>query len=636
MTEVVEAPENQIWGSYDKTVKKIKIVLAVAWVLFQIISAMLNVPDPARARVIHLTFALIFVYLTFPFRRGNKNIMSALEGCANILAILLAIAGAVYMYTQYDLLIWRIGVPLPGDIIFGLIEIVLILEAVRRSLGWPLVILVSLFILYGYVGPHMPSILAHRGLSTARIMSNLYLGDGGIWGILLGVSTTYVASFIIFGSFFNITGAGAWFIDISYGLAGWMTGGPAKMAVIASALFGTISGNSAANVVTTGTFTIPLMKRVGYNNAFAGAVESVSSTGGQIMPPVMGAAAFLMVQVLGLPYAVIAKAALLPAILYFGSELICVHFEAKRVKLEGLPRTELPPIWATFKRGWFFLLPILVLLYLIFWQQLSPIFAALVSAFVSLLIAVFNKNNRLNVKKLIEACKDASNNMIQVAVACAAAGILVGMVSLTGLGFRISELILYISGENLMITLVLSAFASIIFGIGMPTTAVYIVVSSLIAPAIVELGVPALAAHLFIFYFACISAITPPVAVAAYAAAPLAKADPMDVGVKAFRLGLVAFIIPFMFVDNQALLLEGSFLTIFSAIISSTLGICALSGAVTGWLISDLKLWERVVLFMAALGMLKVGLATDIVGFVVLVFFIIKNLRRNKAAGEAV
>lgn len=634
MTAAVDVPANHMWGSYAKVVTKIKIALAIAWVIFQIVSAMLNVPDPARARVIHLTFALIFVYLTFPFRRGNKNVMLSFEGFINIFAILLAIMGAVYMYSQYDLLIWRIGVPLPGDIIFGFIEIVLILEAARRSMGWPLVILVVLFIVYGYVGPYMPSILSHRGLSTARIMSSLYLGDGGIWGILLGVSTTYVASFIIFGSFFNITGAGAWFINLSYGLAGWMTGGPAKMAVIASALFGTISGNSAANVVTTGTFTIPLMKRVGYNNAFAGAVEAVSSTGGQIMPPVMGAAAFLMVQILGVSYPVIVKAALLPAILYFASELVGIHFEAKKLKLEGLPRNELPPIWATFKQGWFYLLPVIVLLYLIFVQQLSPIYSALVASFVSLGISVFNKNNRISVNKLKDACVDASNNMIQVAVACAAAGILVGMVSLTGLGFRISELILYISGENLMITLVLSAIASIIFGIGMPTTAVYIVVSSLIAPAIVDLGIQPIAAHLFIFYFACLSAITPPVAVAAYAAAPLAKADPMDVGIKAFKLGLVAFIIPFMFIDNQALLLEGSILTVSLAIISAMLGVCALCGAISGWFITNIKVWERLLLFGAAIVMLKVGLATDLIGIVILAFVVIMNLRKERVDGD--
>ncbi|MEL7567909.1 MAG: TRAP transporter permease [Dehalobacterium sp.] len=630
MTATVEAPaENQMWGSYTKLVANTKIVLAIAWVLFQIASAMLNVPDPARARVIHLTFAMTFVYLSFPFRRGNNNVMHPFERVVNIFAILLAIIGAIYMYTQYDLLIWRIGVPLPGDIIFGFIEIVLILEAVRRCMGWPLVILVVLFIVYGYVGPYMPSILSHRGLSTARIMSNLYLGDGGIWGILLGVSATYVASFIIFGSFFNITGAGTWFINISYGLAGWMAGGPAKMAVIASALFGTISGNSAANVVTTGTFTIPLMKRVGYNNAFAGAVEAVSSTGGQIMPPVMGAAAFLMVQILGVSYPVIVKAALLPAILYFASELVGIHFEAKKLKLEGLPRNELPPIWDTFKQGWFYLLPVIVLLYLIFVQQLSPIYSALVASFVSIAISVFNKNNRISIEKFKDACIDASGNMIQVAVACAAAGILVGMVSLTGLGFRISELILYISGENLMITLVLSAIASIIFGIGMPTTAVYIVVSSLIAPAIVDLGIQPMAAHLFIFYFACLSAITPPVAVAAYAAAPLAKADPMDVGIKAFKLGLVAFIIPFMFVDNQALMLEGSILTVSLAIISAMLGVCALCGSISGWFITNLKLWERILLFVAAIVMLKVGLVTDIIGAAILAFFIVRNLGKK-------
>lgn len=616
-------------------ISTIKVVLAIFWVLFQIFSVLFDVPDPARARVIHLTFALIFVYISFPLRKGQHGKSMIFEHILDFFAILLAIGGAVYMYTQYDLMIWRIGIPLTWDIVFGFIEIVLILEAVRRSMGWALLLLVLAFILYGYAGPYMPTIISHRGLSTARIMSNLYLGDGGIWGILLGVSATYVASFIIFGAFFNATGAGEWFIELSYGLAGWMTGGPAKMAVIASALFGTISGNSAANVVTTGTFTIPLMRRVGYANDFAGAVEAVSSTGGQIMPPVMGAAAFLMVQILGIPYPGIVKAALLPAILYFGSELIGIHFEAKKLHLEGLPRNELPPIWTTFKRGWFFLIPIVVLIYLIFVKQLSPIYAALEAMFLGLIISVFNKRNRINLRKLLSACSEASNNMIQVAVACAAAGILVGMVALTGLGFRISELILYVSSENLMITLILSAIASIIFGIGMPTTAVYIVVSSLIAPAIVKLGIQPLAAHLFIFYFACLSAITPPVAVAAYAAAPLAKANPMHVGIKAFKLGLVAFIVPFMFIDNQALLLEGTFFKTSLAIISALFGVVSLCGAISGWLVTKIGYVERIFLFIAALVLLKVGWISDIIGLAILGWITFNRTLKQKNSIKA-
>jgi TRAP transporter 4TM/12TM fusion protein len=505
--------------------------------------------------------------------------------------------------------------PLTGyEVAAGCVGVLLLLEAARRSMGLGLPVIAIVFLAYTFAGPYLPGILSHQGFSLMWAVDHIFFTTEGIWGIPAGVSATFIVMFIIFAAFLEQSKGGDFFIDLSLGLFGRARGGPAKAAIFASGFMGMLSGSAVANVVTTGAFTIPLMQRLGYSSRFSGAVESVASSGGQLMPPIMGAAAFIIAEFLGMPYIKVAAAAAVPAFLYYFSAFSMVHFEALRINLKGLPASELPKVRKTLVYGFQFIIPVAVLVYLLV-KGNSPMRAGLWAILITILVSYIRVETRLSLKGILSALESGAKGAVQVALACATAGIIIGVLTLTGLGMRFNSIILLISQGSLLLTLVLTMFTSILLGMGLPTVAAYIIQVSLTVPVLTQnFGVHPMAAHFFIFYFAIISAITPPVALASYAAAGISGADPLKTAITSCRLGLAAFIVPYMFVYAPQLLLVGSTTKIILATVTSMIGVVALAGSVVGWFIKKTLFFERILLMAAALTLIKPGLYTDIAG----------------------
>ncbi len=590
-------------------------LIAVSFSLFHLYTAFFGLLGGLLQRSIHLAFAMALTFLLSPGKKGSVRKVS-------LLSLAMAIAGAVctaYLVIEYEELSFRMGRPTFWDSALGVTEIILLLEMTRRKIGWPLPTVAILFLIYAFVGPYLPESIAHRGYEFTRVVSQMYLTTEGIFGIPLGVSATFVILFIIFGAFLQASGGGQFFIDLAVALFGRVRGGPAKIAVVASAFFGTISGSAVANVVGTGTFTIPLMKRTGYKPEFAGAVEAVASSGGQLMPPVMGAAAFIMAEILNISYLKVCIAAAIPAILYYTCLLVGVDLEAAKSGLKGLPKEELPRVRAVLKEGWPLLVPPLLLIYFLAIAMVTPIKAACWSILATIIVSALRKKDRMDLKKLIKALEDGARGAVEVAAACACAGIVVGIFTLTGLGMVLSGLLIDLAGGSLLFLLFLTMIASLILGMGMPTTACYIVLAILVAPTLIKMGIPPIAAHLFVFYFGIISAITPPVALAAYAGAGIAGAPPMKTGFIACKLGLAAFIIPYMFVYGPSMLAQGSGTTILWTALTGLLGSASIAAAVEGWILTRLTLPFRIFLAAGGLCLIKPGLFTDFIGFSLLV-----------------
>src|SRR5512139_1563971 len=467
--------------------------------------------------------------------------------------------------------------------VIGAIGTLLTLEAARRIVGLPIVVIASTFLVYAYLGPYFPGFLTHRGYSVERIVSHMYFTTEGILGIPLGVSATFIFLFILFGAFLEKTGIGKLFIDIANAIAGWAAGGPAKVAVITSALEGTVSGSSVANTVGSGSFTIPMMKKLGYRPEFAGAVEASASTGGQIMPPVMGAAAFLMAEFIGIPYIDIAKAAAIPACLYFAGIFIEVHFEAKRCGLKGKAWDQIPRTWTVLKERGHLFVPLIAIIYILT-EGCTPSRAALVGLVLSVVAGAIKKATRMSVPEIFNALEAGARGALGVAIACATAGIIVGVVTLTGLGLKMANGLVELAGGNLLFTLFFTMITSLILGMGVPTTANYIITSTIAAPALIQLGVHPLAAHLFVFYFGIIADITPPVALAAFAGAGIAKADPMKTGITATKLAIGAFITPYIFVYNPSMLwIDVTWYGFIQTLITSVTGMSLIGAAMIGF-----------------------------------------------------
>ncbi len=554
--------------------------------------------DTWTIRLIHLSLGMVIVFLTFPIAKTRKIAIPDF-----VLAILGILVGA-YVMVFMDDIIARFALPTTMDLVMGAICIILVLEMTRRVIGLPMVIIAIAFILYAYFGRLMPGILAHRGFSISRIIDHLYLYLEGIYGVPLGVSATFVILFIIFGAFLEATKTGDFMMNLANSVAGTARGGPAKIAVFASALFGTISGSAVANVAATGSYTIPLMKKTGYSPQFAGAVEAGASTGGQLMPPIMGAAAFVMAEITGIPYTTIILAALIPAILYFGTVLIAVHLEALKRGLRGLSKEEILSKRSVFLEGGHLIIPLVVLLYVMVILRMSPMMAAVWAIGAALVVSLLRKWSRLGPKGLLKALEKGAKGALAVMAACACAGIIIGIITLTGLGLRFTGIVTDLGGGNLILTLLLVKIASYILGMGVPTTAAYIMVAVIAAPALIGLGLPVLAAHFFVFYSAIISAITPPVALAAFAGAGIAGTDPMKTGLAAFRLSWVIHILSFLFVLIPGLLIIGeSIWVILIATIVSAIAILILSFASVGWMIRALFPWERLMLLASGTGL---------------------------------
>ena len=612
---------------YTGVMARIVSAIAITFSVFQLYTAIFGILDAQLQRAVHLGFALALAYLLYPARKSwSRNRVHPVDV---ILAILGAAAPA-YICIMYRELAMRAGMVTTVDMLVGVVGLLLVIEATRRVVGIPMVVVVLVFLIYAFAGPYMPGVLAHRGVSVEQLVGHLYFTTEGIFGIPLGVSSTFIFLFILFGAYLESTGLGKFFIDIANAIAGWASGGPAKVAVLSSALMGTVSGSSVANVAGTGSFTIPMMKKLGYRKEFAGAVEAAASTGGQLMPPVMGAAAFLMAEFVGVPYIDIVAAAVIPAILYFAGLWLGVHLEAKRNNLKGVPRDQLPKAWDIFRERGHLAIPLVVIVYLLV-TGYTPMRAALVAIVLSIVASALRKSTRMKPIEIIRGLENGARNVLGVVIACAAAGIIIGVVTKTGVGLKLASGLLALSGGLLLPTMFFTMITSLILGMGVPTTANYVITSTIAAPALLQMGVPVLAAHMFVFYFGIIADVTPPVALAAYAASGISGGKPLMTGVNASKLAIAAFIIPYIFVLSPVLLMidATAFGLVFSTV-TAIMGMVGVSSAMIGYLSDNCTPLERIILFFAGLMMIVPGVETDIPGMIVFIAVLLLQKRRRK------
>ena len=614
----------------------------LAFSLFQLYTAIFGQFPAQIQRTIHLGFGLTLIFLLFPARKKAPKHKIA---WFDYLLALLSIGVGSYWSMNYTELVNRNGSITQMDFIVGLIAVLLVLEAARRAVGLPITIIAACFLIYAYYGPYFPAFMAHRGQDLESIVNLMYFTTDGIFGTPISVSATFIFVFLLFGAFLVKTGVGQYFNDLAVSLAGKLIGGPAKVAVFSSALQGTISGSSVANVVTSGSYTIPMMKKLGYRKEFAGAVEAAASTGGQLMPPIMGAAAFLMVEFIGrgITYWDIAKAAAIPALLYFTGIWIMTHFEAKRVGLKGLRDDQMPNRKEVFKRIYLFL-PIIAIIVLMLTG--TPVMhAALYGIIISIGVAMFNKDTRLKPMDVIGALVEGARTALGVVAATACAGIIVGVVVKTGLGLSLANSLVALAGGSIILTLIFVMIASLILGMGAPTTANYVITSTIAAPAIVALLSPntpqelvplvvLLSAHFFVFYFGIIADITPPVALAAFAASGISGGDPIKTGVNSAKLAIAAFIIPYMIVFSPSLLMiDTTVPQIIWVVFTAITGMVAIGSGVIGYWYRKLYWFERIIVLVAGLLLIYPEKFSDWVGLgIFIVMFVIQVLSHKKGS----
>lgn len=633
--------------SVDGIMKKVIFFGLLAFSLFQLYTAIQGQFTAYIQRSIHLGFALSLIFLMFPALK--KSIRNRKIPIYDYLFSILSIGVGLYWPIQYQELVFRVGTMTSLDFIVGTLAILLTLEAARRTVGLPITIIATVFLVYAFFGPYFPGFLAHRGQDLSSLVHLMFFTTDGILGTPISVSATFIFVFLLFGSFLVKTGVGQYFNDLAVTLAGRLTGGPAKVAIFSSALQGTISGSSVANVVTSGSYTIPMMKKLGYRKEFAGGVEAAASTGGQLMPPIMGAAAFLMVEFIGgITYWEIAKAATIPALLYFAGIWIMTHFEAKRVGLRGMSKEEMPDRKEVLKKL-YLLIPIVTIIVLMF-IGVPTMQAALWGIVAAILFSAIDKETRMNFKDIIEALVDGARTALGVAAATAAAGIIVGVVVKTGLGLSLANGLISASGGNIFLTLFFTMLASIVLGMGSPTTANYVITSTIAAPAIITLlmldmpagaTVPlviALSAHLFVFYFGIIADITPPVALAAFAAAGVSGGDPIKTGVVAAKLAVAAFIIPYMVIFSPALLMiDTSFGEIVWVVFTAIIGMIAIGAGMIGYWYRKVTWIERIIAIGAGLLLIYPEGFSDIAGLIIFtILLVIQLFTKEKKNPEAI
>ncbi|XQY92864.1 TRAP transporter permease [Metabacillus sp. HB246100] len=621
--------QQELLEKYDPEAGTRKLSGIIGWIafigllafsLFQLYTAIFGVFTAQIQRTIHLGFALTLIFLLFPANRKKKKTHRLQIAWYDGLLALLSIGVGLYWPLFFEKLVMSVGRLSTLDFIVGILAILLVLEATRRAVGLPITIIAVVFLLYGYLGPYMPGFLSHRGLTSERLVQTMFFTTEGILGTPLAVSSTFIFLFLLFGAFLVRTGVGQYFNDLAVTIAGRSIGGPAKVAIFSSALQGTISGSSVANVVTSGSFTIPMMKKLGYKREFAGAVEAAASTGGQLMPPIMGAAAFLMVEFIGngITYWEIAKAAAIPALLYFAGIWIMTHFEAKRIGLRGLTKEEMPNRKEVLKR--LYLLTPIVAVIVLLMSGVIVTHAALYAILIAIIVGFLNKETRMGPKEFIFALVEGARSALGVAAATAAAGIIVGIVTKTGLGLKLANGLIDLAGGYLIPTLMLTMVAAIVLGMGSPTTANYVITSTIAAPAIILLGVPDISAHLFVFYFGIIADITPPVALAAFAAAGVAGGEPLRTGINSAKLAIAAFIIPYIFVlSPQILMVDTTWKELLWVIVTALSGMIAIGASIIGFWMRKLLNVERAIALIVGLLLIYPEGISDVIGIIAFV-----------------
>lgn len=604
-----------------KPARVIQLLLA-AFALFMIYMNLFAVWDERIRRPLFLGIVILFVFILFPARKGVEQKVNRVPWYDIILA--LAGSGSFFYYVvNYRTIINHATRISTLEQVLGIIGILILAECCRRVTGIPILIVAGLFVVYAFLG---------AGKSLRMVIYNLFYTTTGVIGTPVGVCSTYIVLFVIFGAFLEATGIADFFISCANAVAGSSTGGPAKVAVISSALCGMVSGSSVGNTVTTGSVTIPMMKKTGYPGEFAGAVEAASSTGGQIMPPIMGAAAFLMAEIVGVPYAEIVVRAILPAFLYFGGIFMMVHFRAKRLGLKGLPKEELPKFHTLLPKI-YLLIPLIVLVVMII-SGYTMSRSAIVATILCIVVSMFDKETRMNLESFIKALESGARNTLSIAVACGIAGIIAGVVTMTGLGQIFISTIVGIANGQLMVALVLTMLCCILLGMGVPTTANYIIMATTCAPILTTgMGLNAICANMFVFYFGIVADITPPVALAAYAGSAIAKSDPMKTALNATRLAIAAFLVPYIFCMNPAMLfINTNAIEVIQVIITSCVGMMAVASALEGYMLRALNPIERIALIIGGLGMMYPGTVSDLAGIAILVVIVIIQVMGKKKA----
>jgi TRAP transporter 4TM/12TM fusion protein len=627
--------------SYAGIYRLAVMAISIAMVSYHVWAIAFGTPEAILFRGTHLLFAMTLVFLLYrmteerddqPKSDDQKRAGARLPAPIDYVLLLLGTAPILYLFLNYEYIVTRIFYIDDltwADTIFGWLLVVLVLEATRRVIGWALPITAMVFLFYGFF-------IAR--LEPMRMLDQLFMTTEGIFGIPLSVSAAYVLIFVLFGSFMERTGTGQLFMDFAMSLTGHTAGGPGKVSVVSSSLFGTISGSAVANVMVDGPISIPLMKRSGFPPHFAAGVEATASTGGQIMPPIMGAAAFVMAEFLAVSYGQVVIWAIIPAVLYYVACFSAVHFEAKRRGLMGLPRSELPRLGQVMRERGHLFIPVLTILVVMYSGYSAPM-AALFGTLACFPVAALRKSTRhyLNWTNIVEACVDGAKNALGVALACACAGIVIGVVTLSGLGIVFTQYVVGLAQDTLILALVLTMVAAIVLGMGMPTTPAYIILTALLVPAIIKLGIIPPAAHMFAFYFAVLSAITPPVALAVYAAAGIAKSDLWASGWAAVKIGAAGFIVPFMFIYEPALLMIGSWPAIIQAFITASIGIMLFAAGLHGYFVTAANAWQRSLLIVAGLLLIDPGLVTDLIGAAIAALVAAAQIiaRRELQAGKA-
>ncbi len=592
----------------------------IAVTLYHFITSLVGTPVVLEHRSLHVSMMLALCFIMYPFsKRSDFKHVSWWDW----LLVVLSISVAVYVWVDYLGVVERAGMPNTPDLVVATLLTVLVLEAARRSAGWALPVLSLLFIAYGLFGRSVPGVFGHRGYTWMQLSNHFFANTEGIFGTSVSVAASYIFLFILFGAVMGKSGMGSFFNDLAMALAGHTKGGPAKVAVLSSGLLGSINGSAVANVVTTGAFTIPLMKKTGYSKDFAGAVEASSSVGGQLLPPVMGAAAFIMAEILSVPYSTIIIHAAIPALLYYLGIIVQVQLRAGKTNLVGLPKDRLPLVKNVMKDKGHLLIPIFLLLYLLLFSGTTVVFSAVITIVATILVASLKKSTRMSFKDVCDAFADGATQTVAVAIACACVGIIIGVTSKTGFGLTMANTIITLGGKSLVITLVFTMITCMILGMGVPSIPAYIITATVAAPALAKLGIPVIAAHMFSFYYAMFANLTPPVALAAFAAAGVSGGDPMKTGFAAVKLAIAGFIVPFMFVYSpQLLLIDTTFLEGLRVAVGACIGVFMIGVATEGYLFTKTNALMRLIAAAGALALIDSGLYTDIIGLGVLILLV--------------
>ena len=619
--------------------KKIFYCLCVLVSLYHFVTSFIGTPVILKHRALHVGMMLVLGFMLYPFsakKQAKNPLLNKALIVFDILLIIVSIAIPIYVWFDYLGIVERAGIPNVRDLVVATLLVLVVLEASRRMSGAALPILSIIFLVYGIFGRSAPGLFQHRGYTWNQIANHLFANTEGIYGSSVSIAASYIFLFILFGSVMSKCGMGAFFNDLAMSLAGHSRGGPAKVSVIASGLLGSINGSAVANVVTTGAFTIPLMKKTGYSKEFSGAVEASASVGGQLLPPVMGAAAFIMAEILNVPYSVIIVHAAIPALLYYLGILIQVHLRAGKNNLSGIPRDELPRARDVLREKGHLLIPIAALLYLLLFSGTTVTFSAVITIVVTIVVSMFRKSTRMSLKDICDAFAEGAKSTVAVAMACACVGIIVGVMSKTGFGLTMANTIIAMGGKSMILTLCFTMVTCMILGMGVPSIPAYIITATIAAPALSKLGVPPISAHMFSFYFAMFANLTPPVALAAFAAAGVSGGDPMKTGWASVKLAIAGFVVPYMFVYSpQLMLVDVTPASGLRIIGGAVIGVLLIGVGIEGFLARNMHVLFRLIAIAGALCLIDGGIFTDFIGMGALAAVIVSQIFAVKRTPKA-